>query len=124
MKALFLNAKEIRALKEYLAQSDEDCCHAILQKVEKAESRETKYGDVIFHIYKEAHQEIVSFFRQNKIEHLDFPKCLYITKESRLDSLHIENYSIYAKCMDGESYDISYSDSLPFITEYLRTLKK
>ncbi len=124
MKVLFLNAEDIRVLKEFLAQSDEDCCRNIRQKIEKAEKKETKYGDVIFHVYKEAHQEIVSFFRTNKIEHLDFPKCLYITKESKLISLHIDNYGIYAKCMDGESYDISYSDKLPFITEYLRTLKK
>lgn len=120
MKTIFLTDNEIKTLKDHLACSHETCVRNILAKVEKAETRNTSYEEVCYHLKREAHQEVIAYFQTRHIERLDYSDCLYAVPQARIISIKIENSGIYADCSDGNNYDISYSDTLFPVTEYLR----
>ena len=124
MKTIFLTDNEIKILKKHLTCPDKTCIRSILAKVEKVETRKTSYEEVYYHLKKEAHQEVIAYFRAQHIKRLDYNKCLYVVPQARIISIKIDNYGIYADCSNGKGYDISYSDSLFPIIKYLRKSAK
>lgn len=124
MKTIFLTDNETKILKKHLACSDKTCIRSILAKVEKARTRKTSYEEVCYNLKKEAHKEVIAYFRTQHIKCLDYNNCLYAVPQARIISIKMENHGIYADCSNGRCYDISYSDTLFPVIEYLRKSAK
>lgn len=123
MKALFLKDTELIILKHLLSESENKCYYSILNKVVKAEKQRTCYRNLISQIRAEVFREVSLFFERNLIEKLIYNGILTIGN-TRLRYLYLADGNIIGECEDGSKHDISYSDKLFFIVDFLRKRDK
>ena len=125
MKTVFFTNVEIKNLKEILSHSDDFLAQKLLLKVEKTDACETKYSDVTFQICVEAHREIVAYFKKYKIRGLDIkPQDCHLGKGWLRGVSIDDNYIIAQSHDDDVIYDLSYSDALFPLVDYLRAQEK
>lgn len=124
MKAVFLTNSEIETLKVALCKSNNKTTQKVLEKIERADSYKTNYSDILHHAAKEAHHEVLAYFRKNKVNTVSFDIQICIVGESWIKNIFTEDGYIFAQCSGTEVHDISYSDTLYPIINFLRKQKK
>lgn len=122
MKTILFSNTELKMIKNSLASSNNESYNKIMHKIEKAEANKTDYDDVIFDVLRQAHEEVLYFFKKHHITELNFTGSLYITRNSYLDKIVVEEGLIIGYCTNSQTFDISYSSTLTFIIKYIREI--